>query len=670
METRQSRLIVIEGISQGESFSLNQPGAATPMHIVIGRDPGVDILVESPGVSRRHAQITLQGDQCILEDLGSSNGTFLNGERISQPRRLRNGDVIRLGQSVALQYQGEPQEAAATMMESSPPRVEQTMLESTPLRVKPPGLEAPPPPPEQTALDSTPAPVGATMIGEEPRPRVSKAATPPQLAVTIAGEAVHTFPLTQPRITIGRAEDNQIVIQSRIVSRYHAYLEKVQGGYRLVVLPDASNPVLFEGRPIEGQRELHHGDILRIGSLDPGLMVTMTYLDPAQASVSAPNAIRFGEKTLIQLGRDASNDVVLDSATVSRFHAQIERVGQRHRLRDLHSGNGTFVNDQRVEDAWLQPNDVVRIGPHRFVMGQDELGQQDDTHGLRVDAMNLNKWVRKDLNILKNISVVFQPREFIVVVGQSGGGKSTLVDAIAGYRPATQGTVLVNGTNVYKNFDAVHNDFGYVPQRDIIHHELTVYQALDYAARLRMPRDTTKAERHERIMQVLKDLDMEHRKDLTINRLSGGQIKRVSIGVELLTQPGLFFLDEPTSGLDPGTETAFMHLMRRLADQGRTIVMVTHATKNVMLVPHRARAPGKGNGIRPDLRHPGRFQQRLCPRLGKPLCPKRGLPEIYCPTPASFPGQDWPGRRSRSRPQGKAEVARLRAAPVHCSLFP
>ncbi|MCU0489046.1 MAG: FHA domain-containing protein [Anaerolineales bacterium] len=583
METRQSRLIVIEGISQGESFSLNQPGAATPMHIVIGRDPGVDILVESPGVSRRHAQITLQGDQCILEDLGSSNGTFLNGERISQPRRLRNGDVIRLGQSVALQYQGEPQEAAATMMESSPPRVEQTMLESTPLRVKPPGLEAPPPPPEQTALDSTPAPVGATMIGEEPRPRVSKAATPPQLAVTIAGEAVHTFPLTQPRITIGRAEDNQIVIQSRIVSRYHAYLEKVQGGYRLVVLPDASNPVLFEGRPIEGQRELHHGDILRIGSLDPGLMVTMTYLDPAQASVSAPNAIRFGEKTLIQLGRDASNDVVLDSATVSRFHAQIERVGQRHRLRDLHSGNGTFVNDQRVEDAWLQPNDVVRIGPHRFVMGQDELGQQDDTHGLRVDAMNLNKWVRKDLNILKNISVVFQPREFIVVVGQSGGGKSTLVDAIAGYRPATQGTVLVNGTNVYKNFDAVHNDFGYVPQRDIIHHELTVYQALDYAARLRMPRDTTKAERHERIMQVLKDLDMEHRKDLTINRLSGGQIKRVSIGVELLTQPGLFFLDEPTSGLDPGTETAFMHLMRRLADQGRTIVMVTHATKNVML---------------------------------------------------------------------------------------
>ncbi len=573
METRQSRmLIVTEGISTGKNFPLNEPGPEGPAHIIIGRDPGVDFLIDSPGISRRHAQITIQDDQCTLEDLGSSNGTFLNGERLSQPRRLRNGDVIRLGQAVTLQYQGETREAAATMFELSQPPVEQTMLESTPPAI------------EKTSLEAEKPSVGATMIGEEPKPsRSSKAAVPPQLAVTIAGEAVRTFPLLQPRITIGRAEDNQVVIQSRIVSRYHAYLERANGAYRLVVLPDASNPVLIEGRPIEGQRELRHGDILRIGSLDPGLMVTMTYLDPTQASVSAPNAIRFGDKALIQIGRDASNDVVLDSATVSRYHAQIERVGQRHRLRDLRSGNGTFVNDARVEEAWLQPSDVVRIGPHRFVMGQDELGQQDDTHGLRVDAVNLNKWVRKDLNILKNISVVFQPREFIVVVGQSGGGKSTLVDAIAGYRPATQGTVLVNGTNVYKNFDAVHNDFGYVPQRDIIHHELTVYQALDYAARLRMPRDTSKAERHERIMQVLKDLDMEHRKDLTINRLSGGQIKRVSIGVELLTQPGLFFLDEPTSGLDPGTETAFMHLMRRLADQGRTIVMVTHATKNVML---------------------------------------------------------------------------------------
>ena len=148
---------------------------------------------------------------------------------------------------------------------------------------------------------------------------------------------------------------------------------------------------------------------------------------------------------------------------------------------------------------------------------------------------------------------------------------------------AEQGQVLVNNTDIYRHFDAIRNDIGYVPQKDIIHMELTIYQALDYAAQLRMPPDTTPQERHKRVMEVLEDLDLVHRKDVQISGLSGGQQKRVSIGVELLTKPGLFFLDEPTSGLDPGTETALMQLMRRLADQGRTIVLITHATKNVML---------------------------------------------------------------------------------------
>jgi ABC-type multidrug transport system ATPase subunit len=129
----------------------------------------------------------------------------------------------------------------------------------------------------------------------------------------------------------------------------------------------------------------------------------------------------------------------------------------------------------------------------------------------------------------------------------------------------------------------VRHNIGYVPQKDIIHMELTAYEALDFAAQLRMPRDTTSKERHQRVMEVLDDLDLAHRKDVKVSGLSGGQQKRVSIGVELLTSPGLFFLDEPTSGLDPGTETSLMQLMRRLADQGRTIVLVTHATKNVML---------------------------------------------------------------------------------------
>jgi len=335
--------------------------------------------------------------------------------------------------------------------------------------------------------------------------------------------------------------------------------------------------VTYEGRPVEKILPLHHRDKLRIGGLDPGSMVTITYISPSEAvHDTASTAFGFGEKTLISLGRDPSNDIVLNTGSISRFHAQVERIGQRYRVTDLRSANGTFVNNLRIDDeAWLGPEDTIRIGPHRFTISKDRLAQYDESGNLRVDAVKLNKWVRKDLNILQDISVVFQPREFVVVVGQSGGGKSTLVDSIAGYRPATHGDVFVNDINVYQNFDAIRDEIGFVPQRDIIHMELTTYQALDYAGQLRMPPDTNRQERHERIGEVLEELDLSHRKDVQISGLSGGQQKRVSIGVELLTKPGLFFLDEPTSGLDPGTETSLMQLMRRLADQGRTIILIT-----------------------------------------------------------------------------------------------
>ena len=537
------KLIQKEGTSQKE-FEL------TRSEIVIGRDPNVDLTFPSPAVSRRHAKLTRQGEGYLLEDLGSSNGTFVNGERLSTRRLLKAGDQIRFGQAITLTFEA-PAGVKATVARSTPVMPDKNL---------------------QTVLE---ADVDLEQLDTS---------APPKLLVTVAGGSAQTYNLTRSVLTIGRGEGNDIVISSQIVSGQHARLERENGGFKLVILPQARNPVLFEGRPLEGARVLQHGDILRIGSLDPGMMVTMTYQAPSQAVSEPARDIVFGEKTLIQVGRDPSNDVVLSSPTVSRFHAQFERVGQRYRVQDLRSSNGTFVNDERIEkETWLRPSDTIRIGQFRFVMGMDQLAQFDESSGLRVEAIHLNKWVRKDLNILQDISVVFKPREFIVVVGQSGGGKSTLLDAIAGYRPATQGRVLVNDIDIYRYFDAIRNDIGYVPQKDIIHMELTIYQALDYAAQLRMPPDTTPEERHKRVMEVLDDLDLAHRKDVQISGLSGGQQKRVSIGVELLTKPGLFFLDEPTSGLDPGTETALMQLMRRLADQGRTIVLITHATKNVML---------------------------------------------------------------------------------------
>lgn len=727
MQTQYGKLVVLAGTNVGESYDL--PGPET----IIGRDPTVDIAIPLGSISRRHTRIGFDGQRYFVEDLASSNGTFLNGQRISGRVALNPGDRIDLGQSVSFTFSVpmaatavSPQAglgAAATQMEMSatmmqevrqpgpppaePPRLSVTVAgqpaQTYPLTgpvlalgraddndivVRAPivsryharlvkvgaGYELQPlpqasnpviiggqplsgahllrdgeqlqigqPGSPSTVLLTYHAPAGAPAgagaeatvraatpeathrapvytqkidnvlddVGTMPVPagtgvgagmsapagggmhtmmesdflQSAAALGPPQLDVVIAGATPQTYTLGKARMTIGRAQDNDIVIPSPIVSRHHAYLERVGTSYQLVPLAEASNPVMFAGRPLTSAHRLQHKDLLRIGGQDPGSMVTLNYRSPTEArEVEAAPAIDFSQKNLLTFGRDANNDIVLTAPTVSGFHAQIERVGQRYRVRDLRSSNGTFVNGERIEgEVWLKPNDNVRMGSFRFVMGQDQLAQYDDSGGLRVETIGVNKWVRKDLNILQNISLVFQPREFIVVVGQSGGGKTTLVDAIAGYRPATHGQVRVNNIDVYRSFDAIRNDIGYVPQKDIIHTELTIFQALDYAAQLRMPPDTTKAERHQRVQEVMEDLDLAHRKDTQISRLSGGQQKRVSIGVELLTSPGLFFLDEPTSGLDPGTETALMQLMRRLADQGRTIVLITHATKNVML---------------------------------------------------------------------------------------
>jgi ABC-type multidrug transport system ATPase subunit/pSer/pThr/pTyr-binding forkhead associated (FHA) protein len=545
-----ARITIITGPNAGNEIQLIQ------REQTIGRNPNVDIVIAQPEVSSRHARVTYQDDKYFIEDLKSSNGTFVNGQQVHGPVALKDDDEIALGPNVRLRFGLSKVQSVLDIIAERTPEAQEPQVFKTMLDI------------DMSALGTI----------------STKPAVPPSLVITVAGQEPQSFPLTKDKITLGRSEDNDIRIQSLIVSRHHATLELTPSGYDILIASGVINTLTCQGKPVTERKLLTHGDVLRIDSEIPGMMVSMTYQSPLQAAAKVPFVVQFAEKDKLTLGRDPTNDVVLDVPNVSRFHAQVTRVGRRYYVIDLRSANGTFVNDRRVEgNVWLNPQDTVRVGPYRFVMGEDAFTRYDETEGLRVEAYQLNKWVRKDLNLLQDISVVFQPREFIVVVGQSGGGKSTLVDAIAGYRPATHGKVQVNDIDVYKNFDAIRNEIGYVPQKDIIHMELTVYQALDFAAQLRMPKDTSKAERHKRIMEVLDDLDLAHRKDVQVSGLSGGQQKRVSIGVELLTSPGLFFLDEPTSGLDPGTETAFMHLMRRLADQGRTIIMVTHATKNVML---------------------------------------------------------------------------------------
>ncbi|HEY8146978.1 MAG TPA: ABC transporter permease, partial [Kofleriaceae bacterium] len=148
--------------------------------------------------------------------------------------------------------------------------------------------------------------------------------------------------------------------------------------------------------------------------------------------------------------------------------------------------------------------------------------------------------------------------------------------------------VAINGDDLYAGYDAYRSIIGFVPQDDILHRALPVARALHHAARLRLPADTAPAEIAERIRSVLEAVDMADHADKRIDELSGGQRKRVSIACELLADPLLLFLDEPTSGLDPGLERKLMYTLRRLADGGRTVVLITHATANIKMCDHIA----------------------------------------------------------------------------------
>lgn len=171
----------------------------------------------------------------------------------------------------------------------------------------------------------------------------------------------------------------------------------------------------------------------------------------------------------------------------------------------------------------------------------------------------------------------------LAIVGPSGAGKSTLLRALIGTRPADRGSVTCAGLTLSENYDVLRRNIAFVPQDDTLHAGLTVRQTLDYAARLRLPRTLPAADRAARIDQVLADLGLTAQVDQRVDTLSGGQRKRTSLAVELLTEPSLLFLDEPTSGLDPGLDRSIMRELRGIADEQRTVVVVTHNVANLHL---------------------------------------------------------------------------------------
>ncbi|BCL82429.1 ABC transporter ATP-binding protein [Ktedonobacteria bacterium brp13] len=587
----------------------------------LGRDPNsCDIVINDPAVSRQHAQLIYNGSVWSIKKLAQQNVMTLNQREITQSA-LNDHDTIGLGQGTTFiftaaenpqvlgrvtppQIQHAPN-AVQPAIPLTPPPAQQPMppyngpaqLYNGPGQPGQPGGYIAPPPGYAQQIPATPA--NYAMNGDNaPGNRTSLARFIPGLpSIEISTNVDHEkqlcpLSLTAPEINIGRDPSNEIVINRPTVSSFHVQI--IRDNKQLTLIHPhpkrhrTLNGLTFQGRTIQGdeqfRRVLQRGDIFRISD-ENGTFVSLIYNDGSgEEQEPAPQMppIQLGER-VITLGRANDNRVVLQHPQISAHHARLEQLPRGgYRIIDLNSTNHIYVNTERVHTHQvLAKNDIIRIGPYKLTYTGAELTQQDDSQGVRIDAINLRKEGNKHVILLDDISLVIPPRKFVALVGGSGAGKSTLMDALNGLRPAHGGSVLYNGQDYYANLAAFSTQLGYVPQEDIIHRELTVERALYYAAKLRLPQDFTEAQIHERIDEVLDDVEMQFRRSLLVSKLSGGQRKRVSIALELLAKPSIFFLDEPTSGLDPGLDRKMMLLLRKLADKGHTIVLVTHATNNI-----------------------------------------------------------------------------------------
>lgn len=414
--------------------------------------------------------------------------------------------------------------------------------------------------------------------------------TPPIAALRVSAGVRQWTLAPGQSARVGRGSEVQISVDHPLVSRSHAYIYYDEGWW---IQDEHSSHGLWVGDSrvskwrveTAGKVGLGHPS-LGAAALELKLMTPVGGTGtPSVAPVNVP--LMGGPVGGLRVGRGRENDLQLNDVLASRHHAILGGSSEDVLLTDLGSLNGTFVNGRRIAGTVpVRPGDRVVIGNSDFRIsvssGKPELEPYRTGSGLSLDAVGFEvRDGRKTKALLRDIDFSARHGQLLAVIGPSGAGKSTLMSVMTGANRPTSGTVLFDDQDVSTNFSALRSRIGFVPQEDIVHRNLTVQQALHYAARLRLPADTTPEERSVRCQEVLDKLGLAEHADTRVDKLSGGQRKRASVALELLTEPSLLILDEPTSGLDPSMDKQVMETLRLLADGGRVVIVVTHNVANL-----------------------------------------------------------------------------------------
>jgi ABC-type multidrug transport system ATPase subunit/pSer/pThr/pTyr-binding forkhead associated (FHA) protein len=532
--------------------------------VSIGSAPDNDVVIAAPGVGPYHARVIRQGGQLFFVDLGAGPSSA-------------NGAPVQPQQPVPFDFR--------TLFAVS----------SVPVPLSHPALGA-----MLMSAGQIQAPRGQVIVGRD--------AARASLVITHAAVS---------------GQHATVMLDRMAVVDHGSTSGTWVGGHK--ALPNQPTPIDPHGIvafgpvpvPVSALAQLAQVP-LPVATPAPAMMVPVGG-PPAMAGPAAPaphgpggDAPRkhrtvIGELSLEQLatsvisiGRTPDNQIVVNHPQVSSKHAQIVKSGDQLFLEDRGSANGTFVRGQRLASGQKVPvasGEKVFIGPMPLLIHISEsrvnvvVEDQADWAGkplYEIEAWDLFLEVpdREDKGqmkvLLDHVSFKALPGDMIALMGPSGAGKTTLLLALNGYLPPTSGQVRINGEDLYTIYDALRGSIGYVPQDDIVHPELTVFEAVKYSARFRLPPDYSEEEIDRRVDETLRDLGLEGVRNLQIGKpekkvLSGGQRKRVNIALELVTDPVILFLDEPTSGLAADDTTALINLLADLTKKtGKTIIMTIH----------------------------------------------------------------------------------------------
>ncbi|MGV0834282.1 FHA domain-containing protein [Mycolicibacterium thermoresistibile] len=516
--------------------------------VVIGRDLRADVRVAHPLISRAHLVVRYDHNRWVAIDNGSLNGVFVNGRRVpavdiddGQTINIGNPDGPRLTFEVG-RHQGSagtpPQTTAVPVAAPSRPV-------ATPQSGNWPHSAPPSAPRSQPMYPSGPGSYPSAPSGYP------------------SGSAPH--PAAQYPAASG--------MQPRYPTGPHPEAPHARHSAPTAPPPRPATPVRQSVSELEPATAMGPTAAPRSSDINNLATSMMKILRPGRAPEAPAGSIK--------IGRAIDNDIVIPDVLASRHHATLVQTPDGMEIRDNRSINGTFVNGTRTDSALLNEGDVVTIGNVDLIFRDGTLARRTETEAATdtggLDVRSVTWTIENNKTLLEDISITARPGTLTAIIGPSGAGKSTFARLVAGYTHPTSGTVTFEGHNVHSEYASLRSRIGMVPQDDVVHGQLTVNQALMYAAELRLPPDTTEEDRRQVVAQVLEELEMTAHAETRVDKLSGGQRKRASVAMELLTGPSLLILDEPTSGLDPALDRQVMTMLRQLADAGRVVLVVTHS---------------------------------------------------------------------------------------------